>query len=112
MWLAQRLAIAGEREESRALVEQALALQPQEAATWMGLLAYHLRLGDERGARAALEQVQQNVELPAAQRQAVAAQAYQQLGDRERAEQAFVEAIRLLPDDTELQVRFAAFLPA
>jgi tetratricopeptide (TPR) repeat protein len=74
------------------------------------LLSYYLRLGDDQGIRHCLEVLRQHPDLPAAQGDALAAQTYQQLGQRAEAEAAYLTATEQAPDDTDLHVRFAVFL--
>jgi tetratricopeptide (TPR) repeat protein len=110
VWLAQMLVISGDREEADRIIQAARRLQPDDLASWTGLLAYDLHRGRADEARRDLEVLANHPDLPAAKFHTLAAYAYQQLGDRAAADEHYRRGLEASPDDVDLRVRFATFL--
>ena len=109
-WLARLLLLDDRPAEAKVALQRARDLNPQDAATLIGLLASYLRVGETSAARTVMERLAEHPDLAPPDRQLLLAQAYESLGERELAQQHYEAATSLAPDRVDLQVQYAKFL--
>ncbi len=120
IWLGQTLTIAASREqdadsrqallaEAESSFENAVTIAPEDFRTWSGLLWYCVRAMDKEAGQRALEGLRSKARLTDTQRMLAMGQAHQLLGEYAHAEEAFLGAVKLLPNDAATQERLAQF---
>ncbi|MEX2139929.1 MAG: tetratricopeptide repeat protein [Pirellulales bacterium] len=120
IWLGQTLVLAANKEEdaaqrqaliaeAKASFEKAVSIAPEDFRAWGGLLWYHARINDKQVGKRALEGLQTKARLSEPQRMLALGQAHQLLGEYPLAEEKFLQAVRLLPNDSATQERLAQF---
>ena len=112
VWLGQMLWVAGRPEEAQNLIDEALALKPDDATAWIGLLSYFLRSGDHEQAMQSLEVLQKHQDVPPERRCWIAAQTYRRLGRIEAAGKAYEQALAHAPEEVQILLDYAQFLRA
>jgi len=95
LWHARLLARAKKLDAAEAAVRQATRLGPTNLNAWLGLIQLLAQADKRDEAEEALQQAERN--LPEGQRALARGSAYQLMGDVERAERAFQEALRAAP---------------
>ena len=110
IWLAQLLSLSGRDEEARAMIREALNLNPEDTASWTGLLSYYLRVGNRAKALEALDVLSEHAEVSEGQRHWLTAQTFRQLGEIEQAADAYERALQITPHRAELVFDYARFL--
>jgi len=95
-------------EESVALLDQALALNPTHGRAWSGKALCLLRLGNPKGA---LEMATRALEIEphSAMAHTTLGLCRHRLGDERTAEQYYLKALELAPDDYRVYYNFACY---
>jgi len=107
IWLSRVLSVAGQAEESEESLRKAVEVQPDEPAAWVALVLFLARTQQTQEAEAAIEQAKQS--LPEKQVPLVLGLCYEQLRDIEKAEEYYLRAVELNPDNVGLSQNLAAF---
>lgn len=110
IWLAQLLSLSGRNEEASRMIGEALNLNPEDTASWTGLLSFYLRVGNREKALEALNILNEHPDISEGQRHWLTAQTFRQLGEIQQADDAFERALQITPHRTELIFDYARFL--
>jgi tetratricopeptide (TPR) repeat protein len=97
LWQAQMLAALGMEKDAESSLQTAIRLDPKATGPWMALIQLQARTGDSKRVLDTLEKMKANV--PASKLPFTLAQCYQIIGEKDKAEKAFLEALRTQPDD-------------
>lgn len=108
-WLGALLLGSNRIDEAEAAFRQAVVVAPQDVRAWHGLSSFYVRTGQKAAAHEALQKLAETREWTAPQKAFVLAQAYELIGDRDRAEKYYQEAATLDPENVAVHVYRARF---
>ena len=109
LWLARMLSLNGQPEEAESQLKQAKEIAPQDLRVWTALQLFYVREKKSSMAVAMANQIQQDSELPEAERLFVAAQGFELAGEPELAEESYQRAAAAAPQNAQIQFRMAEF---
>lgn len=107
--LGRALLMTGQLAEAEREFSRAAELAPRDPQGWMALLGYYARTGRPAESQSTLDRMIEATDLPEADRAFLMAQAAELLGHEAEAEQAYREAARLAPQNSDVQQRAALF---
>ena len=110
LWYARILAADGRQEEAEGAFKQALKLAPKDVRSHLALFNFYVGTRRRQEAEKSLQALAKEAQLSELERALVLAQAYQRLGDRERADVKYREAGKLAPVNAGVQMGLAKFL--
>jgi tetratricopeptide (TPR) repeat protein len=97
LWQAQMLATLGKEKDAEASLRTAIKLAPEVPLPWMALIQLQARTGDTKKPMETLEKMKQ--EIPPSKLPFTLAQCYQIIGEKDKAEKAFLKALSDQSDD-------------
>jgi tetratricopeptide (TPR) repeat protein len=108
LWFGQILARAGKVERAGAVLEQAVAKEPDNRAAWMTLLSHQISTGQRQAAEGTLQALSRR--FPPPEGSLLVAQGDEMLGRIAAAENRLQAAAAAAPDDPAVNRSLAAFL--
>lgn len=109
LWLARLLALDGKQAEAESELNKALEMAPQDLRVWTALEMFYVRAQKSDAAIQMAQRIQQDKDLPEAERYFIAAQAFDLAGKRDLAEESFRRAAAADPKSGAVQFRMAEF---
>ena len=108
--LGQTLTAAQRSEEAEAAFLQAVQISPEDARVRAALFNFYLKTKQVERARQLLDQLAAKGHLKDQERTALLSRGYELIGDQQKAEAAYQEAMRLMPDNPTTHLRWAEYL--
>jgi tetratricopeptide (TPR) repeat protein len=97
LWQAQMLATLGKEKDAEASLRTAIKLAEDEPLPWMALIQLQARTGDTKKPMDTLKEMKKKI--PTSKLPFTLAQCYQIIGEKDKAEKAFLEALSTPSDD-------------
>ena len=107
LWLGQLLSRSGKPDRAGNVLERAVKMAPDQPETWLTLLSHELATGKRKLAEQTLQRAVSTLTEP--DRQLVAAQGNEMLGQFEEAEKNYRDAVAIAPENLAIARGMAAF---
>jgi tetratricopeptide (TPR) repeat protein len=108
-WLGALLLGADQVKEAETAFCKAVAVAPNDVRAWHGLFSFYVRTGQKSAAHEALQKLAGMGGWTEPQKARVLAQAHEFMGDRERAERYYQDAVTLDPNNAAMHAYLARF---